>query len=116
MRKPAFQAGPAALGSTQLTEMDMRGHIIAEERFRHMGIDHHLFVTGIEQLEHEYRFEVTCIPPGGDEPKTVFEKLVNFSDELAQCPGTTIDQLINAELTSVRNAVNSDEDLHTHDP
>jgi hypothetical protein len=94
----------------------MRGHIITEDRFLHLGTDHRLFVTEIENVENEFRFEVTRIPPGGDAPETVFEKLVNFSVQLAQCPDTTIDQLVNAELTAVRNAVSDDEDLHAHDP
>jgi len=94
----------------------MRGHIIIEDRFLHMGTDHRLFVTGIENEENEFRFEVTRIPPGGDAPETVFEKLVNFSAKLAQCPDTTLDQLVNAELIAVRSAVFGDEDLHVHDP
>jgi len=94
----------------------MRGHIIAEDRFLHLGIDHHLFVTGIDNVENEFRFEVTRIPPGGDAPETVFEKLVNFSAKLAQRPNSTIDQLVTAELAAVRSAVFVDEDLHVHDP
>ena len=94
----------------------MRGHIVAEDRFLHQGIDHRLFVTGIENEEHEYRFEVTRILPGGETAETVFEKLVNFSDELSKSPNTTLDQLIASELTVVKSAVNADEDLHVHDP
>ena len=94
----------------------MRGHIIAEDRFLHLGTDHHLFVTRIENEENKFRFEVTRIPPGGDVPETVFEKLVNFSAELSQRPNTTLDQLVTAELAAVRNAVFGDEDLHVHDP
>ncbi len=94
----------------------MRGHIIAEDRFLHQGIDHHLFVIGIENGENEFRFEVTCIPPGGDTPETVFERIVDFSTQLTQYPDTTIDQLISAELTAVRNSVFACEDLLSHDP
>ncbi|MCF7863268.1 MAG: hypothetical protein K9L89_00580 [Kiritimatiellales bacterium] len=94
----------------------MRGHIIAEDRFLHQGIDHHLFVTGIENEENEFRFEVVRIPPGGAASETIFEKLVNFSEDLAHCPNTTLDQLVTAELSNVRHAVFGDEDLHRHDP
>ncbi len=94
----------------------MRGHIIAETQFLHQGIDHHLFVTAIENAEHEYRFEVRRIAPGADHPETVFEKVVDLSAELAQCPNTTIDQLINAELSSIKHEVNIEEDIHAHDP
>ena len=56
----------------------MRGHIIAEDRFLHQGVDHHVFVTGIESMENEYRFEVRRIPPGRAEPETEFEKTIDF--------------------------------------
>ena len=94
----------------------MRGHIVAEDRFLHQGIDHHLFVTQIENEENEYRFEVTRIPPGGATPETVFEKLVDFSSRLKQGRDLTLEQLIAAELSSVRDAVFADEDIHAHDP
>lgn len=94
----------------------MRGHIIVEDRFLHQGIDHHLFVTAGDGAEHEYRFEVRCNLPGSDHPKTVFEKTEDLSAQLAQCPNTTIDQLIDAELTAVRNAVTAEEDIHANDP
>jgi hypothetical protein len=100
----------------RLPEVVVRGHIIAEDRFLHLGTDHHLFVTEIENEENEFRFKVTRIPPGGAALETVFEKLVNFSPELAQRPDTTIDQLITSELAVIRNAVFADEDLHVHDP
>ena len=94
----------------------MRGHIVAEDRFLHQGIDHHLFVSGIENVENEYRIEVTRIPPGGEVPETIFEKLVNFSAELSQSPNVSLDDLMTAELTAVKTAVYGDEDLHVHDP
>jgi hypothetical protein len=94
----------------------MRGHIVAEDRFLHQGIDHHLFVTGIEAVENEYRFEVTRVPPGGAVAETVFEKLIDFSAPLAQDSGTSIDQLIATELIAIKSIVNADEDLHVHDP
>lgn len=94
----------------------MRGHIIAEERFLHQGIDHHLFVTSADGAEHEYRFEVRRIPPGGDHAESIFEKTEDLSTPLTQCPNTTIDQLINAELTAVKKAVIAEEDLHANDP
>ena len=65
----------------------MRGHIIAEDRFLHQGIDHHMFVTGIDNTENEYRFEVRRILPGGDQPETEFEKTLDFSARLAQGTG-----------------------------
>ena len=50
----------------------MRGHIIAEDRFLHQGIDHHLFVTQADGAEHEYRFEVRRVAPGADRAETVY--------------------------------------------
>ena len=94
----------------------MRGHIVAEDRFLHQGIGHHVFVTGIEDAENEYRFEVRRTPPGGDHPETEFEKTIDFSTRLAQAPGTTVEQLIHAELLSIKKAVNDEEDIHAHDP
>ncbi len=94
----------------------MIGHIIAEERFLHQGVDHHLFVSAIEGAENEFRFEVRRIPPGGTEPSTVFEKTVDFTALLDQCPNTTLDQLIAAELAAARCEVNSEEEIHAHDP
>jgi len=94
----------------------MRGHIIAEDQFLHQGIDHHLFVTQADGAEHEYRFEVRRTAPGGDHPETVYEKTEDLSRLLAQCPNTTIDQLINAELSAIKKTVNTEEDLHAHDP
>jgi hypothetical protein len=94
----------------------MRGHIIAEKQFLHQGIDHRVFVTAIENAEKEYRFEVRCIAPGADHAETVYEKVVDLSSAFTQCPNTTIDQLINAELSAVKREVNAEEDTHTHDP
>jgi hypothetical protein len=94
----------------------MRGHIIVEDRFFHQGIDHHVFVTGIEGVENEYRFEVRRVPPGSDQPETEFEKTINFSARLAQAPDTTIEQLITVELNAIKKAVNDEEDIHAHDP
>lgn len=94
----------------------MRGHIIAEDRFMHQGIDHHLFVTQADSTEHEYRFEVRRTAPGDDRAETVFEKTEDLSALLAQCPNTTIDQLINAELRAIKKSVSTEEDLHANDP
>ncbi len=94
----------------------MRGHIIAEKQFLHQGIDHHVFVTAIDNAEKEYRFEVRCIAPGGEHPETIYEKVINLSSALAQQPNSTIDQLIEAELTAIRHEVYAEEDIHAHDP
>ena len=61
----------------------MRGHIIAEEQFLHQGIDHHVFVTAIENAEHEYRFDVRRIAPGADQAETIYEKAVDLSSALS---------------------------------
>lgn len=90
----------------------MRGRIIAEERFLHQGIDHHLFVTGIEGARHQYRFEVRRILPGHEEPATEFEKTVDFSDR----PDGPIEELLQAELRAIKQAVTDEEALHAHDP
>lgn len=94
----------------------MIGHIVAEDRFLHQGVDHHLFVTRSETNENEFRFEVRCIPPGRSEQETIYERVVDFTEMLAQCPNTTVDQLIDAELTAVRLEVFADEAPHAHDP
>ena len=94
----------------------MRGHIIAEMQFLHQGIDHHAFVTAIENAANEYRFEVRRVAPGEVHPETIYEKIVDLSHDLANCPNTTIDQLINAELNSIKQQVNAEEDIHAHDP
>ena len=94
----------------------MRGHIIAEEQFLHQGTDHQVFVTAIENAENEYRFEVRRLAPGTDHAETVYEKVVDLSSTIAQCPNTTIDQLISTELSAVRHEVSAEEDIHAHDP
>ena len=94
----------------------MRGHIIAEEQFLHQGADHRVFVTAIENAENEYRFEVRRVTPGADHAESVYEKVVDLSPLLAQCPNTTIDQLIGAELDSIKHEVSAEEDIHAHDP
>ncbi len=96
--------------------MDMRGHIVAEERFLHQGIDHHLFVTDIETVKNEYRFEVIRVPPGGAAAEAVFEKFVDFSKPLSLKPNAIIEQLIALEIAAIKAAVNTDEDLHVHHP
>jgi hypothetical protein len=94
----------------------MRGHIIAETEFLHLSIDHHVFVTAIENADNEYRFEVRRIAPGDDRSETIYEKVIDLSSELTRCPNTTIDQLINAELDAVKYEVCTEEDIHAHDP
>lgn len=94
----------------------MVGHIIVEDRFLHQGIDHHLFVTRSESNGNEFRFEVRCIPPGKSEFESIYERIVDFTAMLAHCPNTTVDQLIDAELTSVRLEVFAEEAPHAHDP
>ncbi len=94
----------------------MIGHIVVEDRFLHQGIDHHLFVTQSEENEYEFRFEVRCIPQGKAEYESVYERVVDLTDMLAQCPNTTVNQLIEAELSSVRLEVFADEAPHAHDP
>jgi hypothetical protein len=94
----------------------MRGHIITEEQFLHQGIDHHIFVTAIENAENEYRFEVRRIAPGADHADTVYEKVVDLSSAFAKNPGVSIDPLIREQLDIVRLAVCAEEDIHAHDP
>jgi hypothetical protein len=94
----------------------MRGHIVEEDRFLHQGIDHHLFVTAADGTEREYRFEVRRIAPGGADTETIYEKIVDFSPQLTQTPSISIEQLIQAELQTIKEAVNAEEDIHAHDP
>ena len=94
----------------------MRGHIIAEEQFLHQGIDHHVFVTAIENAENEYRFEVRRISPGADHAETVYEKVIALSSALAKNSGASIDQLIREQLDLIKRAVSAEEDVHAHDP
>ncbi len=94
----------------------MIGHIVAEDRFLHQGIDHHLFVVRSEQNESEFRFEVRRTTPGGDHPESIYEKTVDLSGQLGKCPNTTMDQLVTAELDAIKRKVSSEEDIHVHDP
>ncbi len=94
----------------------MRGHIVTEDRFLHQGIDHHLFVTRSEENENEFRFDVRCMQPGAEKHETIYERTVDFSDMLEQCPGTAIDHLIDAELTAIRLEVFAAEAPHANDP
>ncbi|WP_372806299.1 hypothetical protein [Pontiella sp.] len=94
----------------------MRGHIIAEDQFLYQGIDHHLFVTASDRAEHEYRFEVRRNAPGDGQPETIFEKTEDLSELLSQCPNTTIDQLITAELQAIKVAVTTEEADRANDP
>ncbi len=92
----------------------MRGHIIAEDKFMHQGIDHHLFVTQADGAENEYRFEVRRIAPGADHPETIYEKTEDFSKWLAK--KNDIGELLCDELTLIKKEVFAEEDLHAHDP
>jgi len=94
----------------------MNGILIAQQEFLHQGMRHQVSAYAMENMEAEICFEVTRTVPGADKPETVFEKCVNMTTDLAQCPNTTLDQLVDAELTAVRNAVCADEDLDVHDP
>lgn len=94
----------------------MIGHIVAEDKFLHQGIDHHLFVTRSEVNENEFRFEVRCVQPGKAEHESIYERIFDFTETLTQCPGTMIDQLVDAEMTAVRLEVFAAEAPHAHDP
>ncbi|MCF7848694.1 MAG: hypothetical protein K9M45_07590 [Kiritimatiellales bacterium] len=94
----------------------MNGRLIARQEFLHQGMAHQVSAYAMENMEAEICFEVTRTEAGSDAPETVFEKCVNMAGDLAQCSNTTLDQLIDAELTAVRNAVCADEDLDVHDP
>ncbi len=94
----------------------MRGHIVAEERFLHQGMEHHLFVSQGDGAEHEYRFEVRRIAPGSDHPETIYEKTEEFTTVLAKDPNTNIGELLCAELTLIKKKVFAEEDLHANDP
>ena len=94
----------------------MIGHIIAEDRFLHQGIDHHLFVVRGEENENEFRFEVRCIQPGKTEQETIYERTIDFTDLLAECPANNVVELISAELASIRLKVFADEAPHANDP
>jgi hypothetical protein len=94
----------------------MRGHIITEERFLHQGIDHHLFVTDIEGTEHEYRFEVRRIAPGGDSSETIYETTEDLSSRLANQPETEAEAVLWGELERIKKEVLAEENLHANDP
>lgn len=92
----------------------MRGHIIAEDKFMHQGIDHHLFVTQSDGAEHEYRFEVRRIAPGADQAETIYEKTEDLSKWVAK--DNDIGELLCDELTLIKKEVFAEEDLHANDP
>lgn len=94
----------------------MRGHIIAEKQFLHQGIEHHVFVTALENAENEYRFEVQRTPLGDDHPETIYERIVDFSYELSQNSDTTNDELMDITIAIIKNEVFVEEDIHAHDP
>lgn len=95
----------------------MRGHIIVEDRFLHLGIDHHLFVTASDGAEHEYRFEVRRIAPGADHPETIYEKTENLAAWLERAPTTSAGELLCEEITLIKAKIMDEEDeIHAHDP
>ncbi len=94
----------------------MRGHIIAEDRFLHQGIDHHLFVTQADGAEHEYRFEVRRVAPGADHPETIYEKTEDLSSRVDREPAIEIGEVLCAELGVIKKAIFDEEDLHANDP
>ena len=94
----------------------MRGHIIAEDRFMHQGIDHHLFVTQADGADHEYRFEVRRVAPGADHAETIYEKTEDLSNRLSGEPETAVGEALCAELGLIKKEVFEVEDLHAHDP
>ncbi len=92
----------------------MRGHIIAEDKFMHQNIDHHLFVTQADGAENEYRFEVRRVAPGADHAETIYEKIEDFSKWVAR--KNDIGELICDEITLIKNRIFAEEDLHANDP
>ena len=94
----------------------MIGHIVAEERFLHQGIDHHLFVVQSEQIETEYRFEARRVAPGEDHAVTIYEKTVDFAARPDAASASSIEDLVQKEISTVRRIICSEEDLHAHDP
>ena len=94
----------------------MRGHIIAEDRFLHQGVDHHLFVTQADGAEHEYRFEVRRIAPGGDHPETIYEKTEDLSPWMEKDPNSDIGELLCEEMSLIKKEVFAEEEIHAHDP
>jgi hypothetical protein len=94
----------------------MRGHIIAEDKFLHMGIDHHLFVMQVDGAEHEYRFEVRRTAPGAVDAETIYEKTEDLSDRLSGASETDIGEILSSELAVIKQEIFDEEDLHIHDP
>lgn len=94
----------------------MRGHIIAEDRFLHQGMDHHLFISQADGAEHEYRFEVRRITPGNEHPETIYEKTEDLSDWISRDSQTNIGELLCDEITIIKKEIFAEEDIHTHDP
>jgi hypothetical protein len=94
----------------------MRGHIIAEDKFMHQGIDHHLFITQADGAENEYRFEVRRIAPGGDHPETIYEKTEDLTRWVERDPKTDIGELLCDEITIIKKEIFVEEDLHANDP
>ncbi|MDF7807424.1 hypothetical protein P4E94_08240 [Pontiellaceae bacterium B12219] len=94
----------------------MRGHIITEDRFLHQGIDHHLFVTKADGAENEYRFEIRCIPPGAEQPETIYEKTEDFSAWINTDPTTVIGELLCEEMSTIKQKIFAEEALRANDP
>lgn len=94
----------------------MRGHIIAEDRFLHQGMDHHLFITQADGAENEYRFEVLRMKPGNDRPKTIYEKTEDLSPWLVKDPTANIGELLCDEISIIKKEILAEEDIHAHDP
>lgn len=89
---------------------------MAEDRFLHQGIDHHLFVTQADGAEYEFRFEVRRAAPGSDHPETIFEKTEDLSLWKERDPNASIGELLCEELSIIKKEVFTEEDLHTNDP
>ena len=94
----------------------MRGHIIAEDRFLHQGIEHHLFVTQVDGAEYEYRFAVKRMAPGADHPETMYEKVEDLSSRFSKNAELEIGELLCNELGAIKKEIFEEEELHAHDP
>jgi hypothetical protein len=94
----------------------MRGHIIAEDRFLHQGIDHHLFVTQADGTENEYRFEIRRIAPGAELPETIYEKTEDLTSWLTKDPKASIGELLCEEISIIKEELFAEEALHANDP
>ena len=94
----------------------MRGHIIAEDRFLHQGMDHHLYITQADGAENEYRFEVRRIAPGTDRPETIYEKTEDLSAWFDKDPKVNIGELLCDEITIIKKGIFAEEEIHAHDP